>query len=125
MKKIMLVDDVEISNFIMRKMIEKVSADYEIYDYIYPSKAIADLNQINPDIIFLDLNMPGMDGWQFLEFMKENNVSLPVYILTSSTSELDLQKSQNYNNVRDFLIKPLNANKLKTILNNVLNFTVS
>lgn len=118
MKKIMLVDDAEISNFIMKKMIEKVSADYEIYDYTYPSKAIADLNQINPDIIFLDLDMPQIDGWQFLEFMKENNLNFPVYILTSSASELDLQKSQYYDNVEGFFIKPLNANTLKTILNN-------
>jgi len=116
MKRIMLVDDVKISNFIMKKMIQKLSVDYQIFDYTYPSQALDDLYQINPDLIFLDINMPEVNGWQFLEFMKENNLKWPVYILTSSTSDFDLQRSQSYNNVRDLLVKPLNASALKSIL---------
>lgn len=118
MKKIMLVDDVEISNFIMKIMINKLSAGYEIYDYTFASKALDDLTKINPDLIFLDLNMPKINGWQFLTVMKEKNFKNRVYILTSSTSDLDLQKSRNYDNVIDFLIKPISANQLETLLIN-------
>ena len=65
MKKIMIVDDVEISNFIMKKMISKVSSGNEVFDYTLPEKALADIEKNNPDIIFLDLNMPDIDGWEF------------------------------------------------------------
>src|SRR5215216_3098805 len=116
MKKIMLVDDVEISNFIMKRMIAKASYQCEILEYTSPVQALEDLSHIKPDLIFLDLNMPLIDGWQFLEAMKENSLTIPVYILTSSTSALDLQKSRNFNNVKEFLIKPINANILKPLL---------
>lgn len=120
MKKIMIIDDVEISNFIMKKMISKVSSGNEIFDYTIPEKALDDIEKINPDVIFLDLNMPGTDGWEFLKIMKEKNLTNRVYILTSSTSELDLERSKVYTNVTDFLIKPLDLNALGTILNDIL-----
>lgn len=119
MKKIMLVDDVAISNFIMKKMIAKVSSGYEIYDYTLPQKALADMNEINPDIIFLDLNMPLIDGWEFLNRMQESNLQQPVFILTSSTSELDLQQSKNYSSVKNFLIKPIDMAILENALNSI------
>lgn len=116
MKKIMIIDDVEISNFIMKKMISKVSSDNEIADYTLPEKALAEIEQINPDIIFLDLNMPVIDGWEFLNRMREAHLTNTVYILTSSTSELDRQQSKNYTNIKDFLIKPLDIHALAAIL---------
>ncbi len=119
MKKIMIVDDVAISNFIMKKMISKVSSGHEIYDYTLPLKALEEIDEVNPDIIFLDLNMPVIDGWEFLNRMQENNRQQPVYILTSSTSELDLQQSKNYSIVKDFLIKPIDMAILQNALNTI------
>ncbi len=116
MKKIMIVDDVEISNFIMKKMIARIEGEYDLYDYTYPAKAINTLNEINPDIIFLDINMPEINGWQFLEIMKEKNFTNDVYILTSSTSELDLKRSRDFENVKNFLVKPINLQALAGIL---------
>ena len=119
MKKIMLVDDIVISNFIVKKLITKFFTEYEIYDYTYSLKALDDIIEINPDIIFLDLNMPEVDGWRFLDLMIEKNINHPVYILSSSTSELDLRKSKLYGNVKEFLVKPLNISALKTILTSI------
>ena len=116
----MLVDDVEISNFIMKKMISKVSGDYEIVDYTFPELALAELADHNPDIIFLDLNMPMINGWEFLAHLQENNLKYKIYILTSSTSQLDVQKSKNYENVKGFLVKPINITELADILQTVL-----
>ncbi len=117
----MLIDDIEIQNFIVKRMIKKLSEDYEIYDYTYASKALDDINKVNPDIIFLDIDMPKINGWKFLQIMKENDLRNSVYILTSSTSELDVQKSKNYDNVKDFLIKPLNKDVLKNIFTSIYN----
>ena len=112
----MLVDDAPIANFIMKKMIEKVECDCEIFDFTVPEKAIDSLKKISPDIIFLDLTMPVVDGWEFLTFMSENNFENKVYILTSSTSELDIQQSKQYKNVKGFLIKPVDINILPNLL---------
>lgn len=116
MRSIMLVDDVEISNFIMKRMLSKVSPTAVVLDYTSPAEALAVLYTASPDIIFLDLNMPLIDGWRFLEIMQENKLITPVYILTSSTSELDLQKSHNFRNVKDFIIKPIPAKTLQRLL---------
>ena len=116
MRKIMLVDDVPIANFIMKKMIEKVAPDFQIFDFNFPKKAADSIKEISPDLIFLDLNMPVMDGWEFLQFMIENNFENKIYILTSSTSELDIQQSRQYKNVIGFLVKPVNISALPDLL---------
>jgi CheY-like chemotaxis protein len=121
MKKVMLVDDVDISNYIMKKLISKVSSEVSIYEFTLPEVAFSEIESINPDIIFLDLNMPVMNGWEFLDRMKETNTVNKVYILTSSPNEIDINRSKNYTNVKAFLIKPINI----TVLDNLLNEPVT
>lgn len=112
----MIVDDVEISNFILKKMIQNINGDFELCDYTNPEWAIRDLIEIAPLIIFLDLNMPVLNGWGFLDIMKNNGYSYPVYILSSSTSEVDRLRSKRYDNVVSFLHKPINTYHLTSIL---------
>ena len=120
MKTIMLVDDVEISNYIHKKIIANNSAPSKVFAFTDPAKALQSLEEINPDIIFLDLNMPVIDGWKFLDILKETDKTCGVYILTSSTSELDKQRSVDYANVINFLIKPVTPAKISEILNSVI-----
>lgn len=115
MKKIMLVDDKDISNFIMRKFIEIRLPGTTTAEYTSPTKAFDSIETENPDLIFLDLNMPEMDGWQFLEKMRECNLKNKVAILTSSTSELDMQRAEEYGNVIQFFVKPLTPDELSRI----------
>ncbi|MFT2009763.1 two-component system response regulator [Pontibacter sp. 13R65] len=67
MKKIMLVDDVEIANFITASLVNLLYPTYPVYEFTKPVVAFSELNNIKPDVIFLDLNMPEMNGWEFLE----------------------------------------------------------
>ena len=116
MKKIMLLDDMEIFNFIMVTSIANVKPEYSVHDFTNPVQAFDALTEINPDLILLDLNMPFMDGWDFLEKMNERNLKQKVYILTSSTSELDRLRSKEYDNVVEFLVKPVEEELLVEIL---------
>ncbi|GAB3819797.1 response regulator [Pontibacter rugosus] len=116
MKKIVLVDDMEIFNFIMVTSIKNVNPSFSVHDFTDPVRAFASLDEIAPDVVFLDLNMPIMDGWAFLDKMKEQNIKQKVYILTSSTSELDRQRSMEYGNVVQFLVKPVEEELLEKIL---------
>ncbi|TQO38336.1 response regulator receiver domain-containing protein [Arenibacter algicola] len=70
-----------------------------------------------PEVIFLDLNMPIMDGWEFLdEFGKlseENNIR--IYILSSSVDSRDIERAKNYGMVNGFIAKPLTDAKIKEL----------
>ena len=70
-----------------------------------------------PEVIFLDLNMPIMDGWEFLdEFGKlseENNIR--IYILSSSVDSRDIARAKNYGMVNGFIAKPLTDAKIKEL----------
>ncbi len=71
-----------------------------------------------PDIIFLDLNMPVMDGWQFLQAFTQLKPAkeILIYILTSSVDPEDTIKVLQYKNVAGYLVKPITETELKKIL---------
>ena len=72
-------------------------------------------NHEHPDLIFLDLNMPEVNGWQFLEVLTEKQNQTQVVIVTSSTSIHDKEKAQKYAQVIDFLEKPLTKNTILSL----------
>lgn len=119
MKKILLVDDMEITNFITVNFISNINPEHDVYDFIDPVLAFDQITTINPDAILLDLNMPVMDGWEFLDKMQQQRMLHKVFILTSSTSVLDKERSKTYENVERFLVKPLEEDVLTNILDTI------
>tara|TARA_R110002051_G_scaffold4731_9_gene26266 strand:+ start:2170 stop:2574 length:405 start_codon:yes stop_codon:yes gene_type:complete len=71
-----------------------------------------------PEVIFLDLNMPIMNGWDFLdEFIKlDTQEKVRVYVVSSSINEMDKQRALKYNIVVDFISKPFTAAKLEQLI---------
>ena len=71
-----------------------------------------------PDVILLDLNMPIMDGWQFLdEFIQiPCEKEITIYIVTSSINPEDMERAKDYDKISNYLIKPISSNKLQEIL---------
>jgi CheY-like chemotaxis protein len=74
-----------------------------------------------PEVIFLDLNMPMMDGWDFFETFKKElahfEVKTKIFILSSSINPADVERAKNEKSIVAFLEKPLNANNLKMVTN--------
>ena len=73
-----------------------------------------------PDLILLDINMPVLDGWQFLEEYKELKEKLPqdilIYIVSSSDNPYDRSKAKDFNEeIKDYWLKPLSGDLLKTL----------
>ena len=114
--KILIVDDEPIANFITVRLFKQIDASLEIVDFTDPQKAITKLREVNPNLVFLDLNMPKMDGWAFLDKMLIDGLNYKVYILTSSVSSFDKNKALKYANVIECLEKPLKKEKLKQCL---------
>ena len=73
-----------------------------------------------PDIIFLDINMPGMNGWEFLEeyhlLDKQLQSKVTIVMLTTSANPDDKAKAGTFDSLLDFLVKPLSAEQLDRIL---------
>lgn len=115
MSSIILVDDQPIANFITKKLLEIEGYKENVNDYNDASMAFEFAKSKSEAIIFLDLNMPTMSGWDFLDEMKKIGLSHKTIILSSSTSELDIEKAKQYPCVIEYVVKPLNKIKLAKI----------
>ncbi|HEY8782629.1 MAG TPA: response regulator [Mucilaginibacter sp.] len=120
---VLLVDDDEINNFISIKLIKKALLNTEIMACLNGKFAIDQLFEMQrkdpaklPDYILLDINMPIMNGWEFLDEYKRLNIDptgrTKIYIISSSVFSNDINKARSYPLVKDFISKPLNVDKI-------------
>lgn len=126
---IILVDDDRITNFVHKKIIKRSEIDVFIKVNNSVPQAIGYLKKMNdfsekecprPGIIFLDINMPGMDGWDFIEeYKKLSEIEKPniiIVMLTTSVNPNDKLMANSIPEINTFLNKPLTLEKLdKTI----------
>jgi response regulator of citrate/malate metabolism len=123
-KKILLIDDDEITNFFNRKLIKNsnplldintVSSVKQAMDFLRKNKS-----NTFPDIIFLDIFMPVKNGWDFLEeFQNEfgkDTSGLNLYMLSSSIYMDDITKANDHKLVKGYITKPLSSSTLSNIL---------
>lgn len=127
MKKIdiaCLVDDDPIYIFATKKVMQMSNFCNSFLIFHNGKEALDSLGAIlsagaqMPDVILLDLNMPVMDGWQFLdEFVKiKPPKKITIYIVTSSIDPDDITRAKAYENVQDYLVKPITEKSLQEIL---------
>ncbi|EAZ79898.1 response regulator [Algoriphagus machipongonensis] len=114
---IFLVDDDPINNLINKRLLSKVEITERIQEFLEGQFAIERLNEEPLDktlLIFLDINMPVMNGWEFLEaYMEQHpNRKDKIVILSSSIDFQDRQKAKGYPVVSGFLEKPLTLDKI-------------
>ncbi len=118
--KIWLIDDDPINHLICSSMISKAGLDAEVKSFDSAIEALACLQQSDnqPDQILLDLNMPGMDGWEFLTHYQRLKIQgrlAPVTILSSSINPEDIERARQHPAVNSYLVKPLQIEALKAL----------
>lgn len=117
LNKILLVDDDPIFLTLAELAIKKESDQVEIFKAMNGEEAINFLKSQSVDVIFLDLNMPVMNGWEFLEALPEiENWGKEVYVLTSSIDPSDQRKADENPLVTSMLEKPLDRDKISSTL---------
>ena len=126
--QILCIDDDPITLMLCKKVIAKASFTNEIFTFQNGQEALQYFNtikysnnkdklSIKPELIFLDLNMPVMGGWEFLDHFITPEYSefhsIKVIILSSTIDPEDKEKSKNYPMVLDFLSKPITVTMLE------------
>lgn len=128
MKSIMIVEDNEGDHFLNEIILKKVVDDIEIHRAYDGSEALEKLKKYNTsiDIVLLDINMPGMNGHEFLEeFTKIYTNNIPIVVMLTSSNQMeDKRKALGHDCVKAYLTKPLmkeNVTKLQHIVKEQLN----
>mgnify|MGYP001793563574 CR=1 FL=1 len=121
-KNLRNVDDDEFFVFLTKKAIEKIHFFDKILvfenglDSINYLKENIETQDLFPQIILLDLSMPIMDGWQFLDqfnlLAPEIKKKLEIYVVSSSISPEDIKTVKSFSAVSDFIVKPISMDKL-------------
>ena len=95
----------------------------EALDYLFKRNGYE--NAVTPDVILLDLNLPGTDGREILEIIKADEIlrRVPVIVLTSSNADKDIIESYNLH-ANCYIVKPVNAHKFMEVVQHVENFWV-
>jgi len=116
MKKILLVDDEESIHLLYREELEEEG--YEVHSALSGEEALEKLHIIAPDLVILDINMPGMNGIDVLRRMKEINQAMPV-ILSSAYQEFKQDLASWASD--DYIVKSSNLDELKSAVRKYLS----
>ena len=120
-----VIDDDKLYQFGMKRMLHHLPVPTEIMQFYNGLQAIEYLQQHKdkkaelPDVIFLDINMPVMNGWQFLDTfinMKLNSEkSITIYMVTSSVDNSEILRAAAYKQIKNYIIKPISIDSLKDV----------
>lgn len=116
----LVIDDDDINIFIIKKIAERTGYEAEMAARQDGQLAIDYLNELIaekkdlPQLILIDINMPVLNGWEFLQAYEKLNIKeyIDMYILSSSVYEGDIEKAKTYENVKGFISKPLTIERL-------------
>jgi len=126
-KLISIIDDDVIYKYAIKIQFQEVGVMSNIVDFDngedalhYMTQNLSKTSKL-PDYIFLDINMPIMDGFEFMEeFIKlQPNIGKPitVYMVSSSVNNVDIERAKAISQISDYIIKPMSVDHLKTFLN--------
>ncbi|WP_010228279.1 response regulator [Gillisia marina] len=114
MLKVLIIDDDDIVTLVQGKLLQNCSVTKEPLKFKRASEAVEYLNSASGEhhyLLLLDINMPMMNGWQFLEEIEKMSVknNISVFMVTSSIDYNDKEKAKKYPRVINFIEKPITA----------------
>ena len=124
-KKVMLVDDDDTNNFICRRMLKIFDPTIEVIEFIDPEAALEYIKRENEEevsLLLLDINMPKINAWQFLENLGKDKKEYDIIILTSSIDPKDRMRARQVENIKGFWTKPLSLEMINGYFSNNFAF---
>ncbi|MBV6642342.1 MAG: response regulator [Cyclobacteriaceae bacterium] len=121
LNNIWLIDDDPAQNLLNRMLLKKSNPNWNISEFNDANRAFQTLSSRKPDLVFLDINMPGMSGFEFLKKLTVNKIKLNVIMLSSSISVSEIKESFNFDQVVNYLTKPMERDKVTSLLKSVIN----
>lgn len=124
---LLVIDDDDINVFITKKTVERTEFKVNIVSQPNGQLAIDYLSELLknqgtlPNLIFLDINMPILDGWEFINEYDNLGIKSPIdiFMLTSSVFHKDMEKAKDYKTLKGFISKPLLVADLSDIMKNI------
>lgn len=115
-QKILVLDDDKIQHFLFRKRLDFLFPDRVVFFKSTPSEAVDFLKANKVDLIFLDLNLPEMSGWDLVELLKKNSIECRIILVSGSVSPDDQQRVKNDGTIQAIYEKPIRDTDLQEIL---------
>lgn len=124
-----IVDDDPLYNFGTKKLLEFTSFTEEVSFFLNGEAAWKDFEKRSrdgaslPDVILLDINMPIMNGWQFLDLISAAKFTHPVkiFVISSSINQDEMDRAKTYALVVDYITKPMTLDKFKDLKKRILS----
>ena len=120
-QNILMLDDEIIIHKLSQKIVTDINPELNLFSFTEGIEALEFLHTFPVDLILLDLNMPHINGWEFLQMMTEKGIEIPTIIISSSIDTNDVNRSFEYKQVKGFFNKPITKADLKNILTNSSN----
>ena len=126
-RKVILLDDDEVAGYLHEHIVSQLDLFEKILVLSSCEDLIEEIKRDIPDLILLDISLPSMDGFDFLERleMDERCNQIPIVMITSSVRTVDRERALKFSNVFDFVKKPLTLAKMRATMLNFNNVTAA
>jgi response regulator RpfG family c-di-GMP phosphodiesterase len=117
--RVVLIDDDSLTNMLNKKIIQSINTSIPIFTFLHVDEALdflKETDQKGDALIFLDINFPQKNGWDFLDDYRHFKICSTVIMLSSSIDKNDKQKSKEYTMVIDYVSKPLSFEYVESVL---------
>ena len=113
--KILIAEDVKSTRMVLRRMIEKMPGDWDITEAEDGERALELYFQIAPEVIFLDVQLPKVNGWGLLSYVRRSDDETQIVMVTASKEAEDVQKAADLG-ANGFVGKPFDNDELREFL---------